>query len=61
MSRRSSASAGANGHTSKLTVEIGVDAFTAFVGGDLPSALPVDVLELVLSSNHSRDALRPMA
>jgi hypothetical protein len=53
-------------HDSTLTVEIGVDALMPFAemticGGDLTSELPFDVLELVLSSNHTRDALRQMA
>ncbi len=58
-------------HDSTLAVETGVDALMAFAeikticgltsGGDLTSAPPFDVLELVLSSNHTRDALRQMA
>ena len=55
-------------HDSTVSVEIGVDALTAFAemirticGGELTSAPPFDVLELVLSSNHTRDALRQMA
>ena len=58
-------------HDSTLAVETGVDALIAFAeiksisnltsGSDLTAAPPFDVLELVLSSNHTRDALRPMA
>ena len=56
-------------HGKEGLVEIGVDALMPFAemkticGGDLTSELPVNMLEgeLVLSSNHTRDALRPMA
>ena len=55
-------------HDSKLTVEIGVDALMPVaemktICGDLTSELPVNMLEgaLVLSSNHTRDALRHLA